>query len=430
MKEENKLRIVMLFYEITIIIILPIIIGRLIYKNIKQNIKINKNKIIERFSFTKYKKNKNNIWIHAVSLGEAKLASKITKIIKIKFPQSKVLITTTTFSGYKKIKNTFKKNIKHNFLPYDINFIIKNFIIKISPKLCIFIETGIWPNIIQNCYKKKIPIIFINFKISKKSQKKYMIIKNIIKKIINKITLLSTQNLEYKRSLIYLKTNKKLIRITGNIKLNEFKTEFKIKYKNKIKNKIIILAISTHKIEDEKIIILFKKLNKINKKIILIIAPRYMEEIKNLKRKIKENKIKFSLLSKIKIFNLKKKIIIIDKINKLKEFYKIANIAFVGGSLIKKGGHNIIEPIINHIPTITGNNIENFKNLVNEMIFHKSIIKISNIKELKEEIIYLSKNKIYKKNLIKNGKKFIENNRKSMKKNISIIEFFLKNLNY
>ena len=399
------------------IIISPIIIIYRIAKG-KEDVK----RVGEKFCIYSKKKSNKKVWIHAASVGELmSIVPVIRKLEKNKKIKNILLSTSTTSSA--KIFNKLKlKKTSHIYFPLDNNFIVKRFINYWQPGLAIFIDSEIWPNMFRNLHIKDIPIIIMNARITKRSFNKWQIFPNFARHVFGKITLALPQNLE---TLKYLKSLKvRDIKTAGNLKYYNQKDNHdysKKLLKNKFKDFKVWCAASTHFNEEILIGNLHKKLKKKERKLITIIIPRHVSrtnEIKETLNKIELNCILHSSNEKIK---KNTDIYLVDSYGETSKFYNLANISFVGGSIIKHGGQNPLEParLGNYI--ISGPNVKNFK----EIYAFLNKLKMSSITSdiLKMENLILKK--LNNKTPNKNIKKIIKIGNDVLEKNLFYINKYL-----
>jgi 3-deoxy-D-manno-octulosonic-acid transferase len=399
------------------IIISPIIVIYRIVKG-KEDVK----RAGEKFCIYSKKKSNKKVWIHAASVGELmSIVPVIRKLEKNKKINSILLSTSTTSSA--KIFNKLKLNkTSHIYFPLDNNFIVKRFINYWQPELAIFIDSEIWPNMFRNLQIKDIPIVIMNARITKRSFNKWQIFPNFANQVFGKITLALPQNLETLKYLKLLKVRD--IKTAGNLKYygqkdnHDYSTKL---LKNKFKNLKVWCAASTHFNEEILIGKLHKKLKKKQKKLITIIIPRHVNrtnEIKEALNKIELNCILHSSNEKIK---KNTDIYLVDSYGETSKFYSLTNISFVGGSIIKHGGQNPLEParLGNYI--ISGPNVKNFK----EIYAFLSKLKMSSITSdiLKMENLILKR--LNNKTPNKNIKRIIKIGNDVLEKNLFYINKYL-----
>ena len=399
------------------IIISPIIIIYRIVKG-KEDVK----RVGEKFCIYSKKKSNKKVWIHAASVGELmSIVPVIRKLEKNKKIKNILLSTSTTSSA--KIFNKLKlKKTSHIYFPLDNNFIVKRFINYWQPELAIFIDSEIWPNMFRNLHIKDIPIIIMNARITKRSFNKWQIFPNFAKHVFSKITLALPQNLETLKYLKLLKVRD--IKTAGNLKYYGQKDNHdysKKLLKNKFKDFKVWCAASTHFNEEILIGNLHKKLKKKERKLITIIIPRHVSRINEIKETL--NKIELNCILHSSNEKIKKNtdIYLVDSYGETSKFYNLANISFVGGSIIKHGGQNPLEParLGNYI--ISGPNVKNFK----EIYAFLNKLKMSSINSdiLKMENLILKR--LNNKTPNKNIKKIIKIGNDVLEKNLFYINKYL-----
>ena len=390
--------IMFVFYQlilISIIIISPFIIFCRILKNKEDKIRFK-----EKFCFfSKSRSSGKLIWFHASSVGELMSILPIVHYYENKKFINQILITTSTLSSekiFKKLK--FKKTI-HQFFPIDLIFFSKKFLNYWKPSIAIFIESEIWPSMFKSINQNKTPLILLNARITNKTFKKWNKIKKFSYSIFKNISYAYPQNIETKNFLKKLKV--KINKFIGNLKYvenpynenkvlnNTLQSEFK-KYK-------IWVAASTHYNEEILCAETHRILKQKIKNLITIIIPRHIDRIDKIYSDLRKRNLKIALHSS-NIKNLKNiDIYLVDVYGESKNFYKISNTVFLGGSLINRGGQNPLEAARYGAKVLTGKYIENFRDIykfLNSIDVSKTI---NDPNEMSKSIIFKSsKNRTHK----------------------------------
>ena len=399
------------------IIISPIIIIYRILKG-KEDLK----RVGEKFSIYSQKKNNKKVWIHAASVGELMsiipIIRKLEKNSKIK----NILLSTSTTSSAKIFNRLKLKKTSHVYFPLDNNYIVKRFINYWQPKLAIFIDSEIWPNMFKNLYLKDIPIIIMNARITERSFNKWQIFPKFAKKVFGGISLALPQNLE---TLKYLKLLKvKNIKIAGNLKYYGQKNNQDHVTKlleNKFRDFKVWCAASTH--NDEEILIgkLHKKLKKREKKLITVIIPRHVNRTNEIIDSLNNLDLNCIIHSSNQKLQEDTDVYLVDSYGESSKFYNLTNVCFVGGSIINHGGQNPLEPtrLGNYI--INGPNVKNFKEIYAFLNNLKISSSTSNILKMENIILKKLKTKIPDKNI----KKIISIGNDVLEKNLFYINKYL-----
>ena len=353
-----------------VLILSPIIIVFRIFKK-KEDLK----RFKEKFSITDLKKPKGNlVWFHACSVGELKSILPLIKNFEKNKKINNILITTSTLSSSKVYaKFNFKKTI-HQFFPIDTVYLTKKFLNQWKPNKIIFVESEIWPNMLLNIKKRKIPLILLNARITKKTFFRWKRINYFSKNIFLLFDKIFPQNKDTKNFLN--KLGVKNTKIIGNLKYcdnSSIKKNNQIKNKNFFRNKKIICASSTHSGEER----LFGKIhnknkNKINK-LLTIIIPRHVDRSQEIKFELNKMNLKVHIHSSNKKVDKNTDIYLVDTYGETNIFYSLSNVVFLGGSIINRGGQNPLEPARLGCKILHGPNISNFK----EIYFFLQKIKVA-----------------------------------------------------
>ena len=313
----------------------------------------------------------------------------------------------------------FKKTT-HNYYPFDIGFICNNFLKKWKPKIAIFVDSEIWPNMYERLYSKKIPIILINGRITKKSFERWSKIPSFANNIFSKVSIALPQN---KETIDYLnRLGVKKIKFIGNLKyFKNDKSISKANIKKYFKNKLVFCAASTHYNEEIIIARLHLDLKQKFKNLITIIIPRHINRSEDIIKDLKNLKLKVIKRSN----GLKRSndcdVLIVDTYGEMSNFLELSNLAFIGGSIINHGGQNPLEAVRMGNYVMHGRKIENFKEIYKELKNYEISSQVKNISEMKQ--VFVRKYN-YKKS--KNKIKRIDDlGRRIFKENIKVIQNYL-----
>ena len=378
-----------------LLIFSPFIILYRIFKN-----KEDKFRVKEKFCFpSKLRGNGKLIWFHGSSVGEIMSIIPIIKIYDNDKSTNKILITSSTLSSSKILnKIKFKKTI-HQFYPIDHFFFSNKFLNYWRPTVAIFLESEIWPSMFRSIKNKDIPLILLNARITKKTANRWSLIKKFSESIFNLIDIAYPQNFETKKFLKKFKI--KNIKSIGNLK---FIKNDESKYDKIDKNLFLqfkkyktFVAASTHDSEEvyaAKTHILLKKKNK---NLITIIIPRHISRVDQIIKQMKEFNLNTFLRSSKnkKLKNID--IFIVDTFGESKKFYKIATTVLLGGSIIRRGGQNPLEPARFGAKILHGPNIDNFKEVYKYLNTLKISSKVNSVMECANSIIFKKNMKKVKK---------------------------------
>ena len=357
----------------------------------------------EKYGFfpKSYERNET-IWIHGASVGEILSIIPIVRRFEKDKKTQRILVTSSTVSSSLVLsKFKFKKTV-HQFYPLDLNFFTKHFINHWKPKLAIFVDSEIWPNMFNNLHKKNIPIILLNARITKKSFNRWKFFPNFSKKIFEKITLALPQNIESKKYLKLLGTRN--IKLVGNLKFFGASQKDNAKnstLKQKFSKRIIFCAASTHRTEELFIGKVHKELKSEIKNLITIIIPRHINRKKEIIDELSNIGLNSQLHTSPKKISKDTDMYIVDTYGEAAKFYSLSNLTFLGGSLIPHGGQNPLEPAREGNYILYGPHIQNFKEVYKVLEKLKISTRVNSIKNMKsvvrKKINFLQRNTANKK---------------------------------
>ena len=366
-------------------------------KKLKQSLKnVNyRQRWAERFAHTPLRL-KDCVWIHSVSVGESLSAEPLVKKLLQDYPNERFIITTTTPTGSDVITRLYSSypNVHHMYIPYDVQSFVNNFFVKVNPKLFIIIETEIWPNILNKCFKENVPVIITNARLSKRSLRNYKKMPFGKEMLFSNISHISTQTEKDAKRFCSLGVPKNKITITGNLKYSmttpENLDDKMTHLKESIKDRPVWIAGSTHQGEEEAVLQAHKEILKTQPSCLLIIVPRHKERFTKVEKIISNHHLSLQKRSSFKNeIHSHTQVYLGDTMGELLHLYHVSDITFVGGTLIDNGGHNLLEPAALNKPIISGTSLYNFSQISKALIRNKALKRVKNANELSKEILFL-----------------------------------------
>ena len=401
---------------IVIVIFLPFI---LVWRVFKKKEILNRSK--EKICFFGKKRNEGKlVWFHGASVGEIKSVIPLIEIYEKKNDIKTILITSNTLSSAKIVSEIENKKIIHQFFPLDLNLFVKQFLNYWQPSAACFIDSEIWPNMIFELKKRKIPIVLLNGRVTKKSFKKWLFFKSFAKEIFSKIDLCLSSS---KETVNYLKKlGAKKVKFLGNIKFTKSKHKISnIKNNLKIftKTKKVWCASSTHYNEEHMCGIIHKKLKKKYKNLLTIIIPRHIERVDSIKKNLERIGLKIHVHEPQKKININTDIYLVNVYGQTKSFYANCRNVFLGGSFINHGGQNPLEAAIYGCNIMYGKHIQNFKEIYSFLKKNQIGYLTKDLGELTNKLDFFLSKKLPLKNKLKNkidviGSKILKNTEKEL----------------
>jgi 3-deoxy-D-manno-octulosonic-acid transferase len=364
----------MFIYQLLIRLLLPVVAIYLLLSSKKQW-----GYISQRFGFGYQNFNlKEPIWIHCASVGEVKSVEQLAKHIS---QHNNILITTNTITGQELVNSLFDdERIKHQYLPYDLPLFIERFIKQNRPSQLWVVETEIWANLFQTCHKKNIPIKILNGRLSKKTLNAPKWLKNSYKTALFLTSQVITRNQKEADNFHILGVAKQNISIIGNLKYAGLAN---IQVQKSTINQDFVLLASSHCGEELAIVQLWHKLKRDE---LLVIVPRHPKRRQNIINELAKYRNNLSVYSLNEPIKATTKIYLIDAIGKIMPLFADAKLVIMGGSFVKKGGHNILEPAAVKSAIITGANMLDFEQETELLKEYKGLEQYQDYAELAQQL--------------------------------------------
>jgi 3-deoxy-D-manno-octulosonic-acid transferase len=377
------------------------------------------------------------IWLHCVSVGEAQAAQSLIRALAKVFPRFRLVISTTTVTGQKVAQQIFAEQAAAVFyFPIDWAWTVRRALRKIQPAAIIVMETELWPRLFRESRKRDIPVALVNGRISDKSFRRYRRIRSFMRRVLNDITVAVMQTDTDAHRIQELGLDEHRIKISGNLKFDSAAVEVDALLTNEIRarfgfadNRPLIVAASTHGGEEATMVDAFKNIKQSHPTTRTIFAPRHPERFAEVASLLESSGFKFvQRSSPPSPDDALADFILLDTIGELRAVYSLEAIVFVGGSLVPHGGHNVIEPALHGICTITGPHTQNFTAIVKALRDQDALIQLSSMAdavELSSIINQLLDDETLRTAIGQRAKVVCENNRGATEKTIGFLSQIL-----
>ena len=409
-------------YSFFLYLLTPFILMRLWWKG--RRVPAYRDRIAERFGWGTTKIS-FDIWIHAVSLGEVIAATPL--IDELLNKNRRLIITTMTPTGAAQVKTRFGDQVVHRYIPYDLPGAMRRFYKAYTPGVGVIMETEIWPNLIAQASKCSIPLLLVNARLSPRSFQGYEKIRFLLKPLLNQYHNIIAQSTDDASRFTKLGVDSARVLVFGNVKFDQKTQNIDSSFAISLKQawgseRTVLIAASTHDNEEEQILSSLKALQQAIPGSILLIAPRHPERFQSVFNLCKQYGFKTGLRSQSASLGLDNEVVVLDSLGELLGFYQISDYAFVGGSLVPVGGHNVLEPIAMGIPVVTGTHMHNFKTICEDLQEAKAIELVANASELMQKIAALHTDPERRNSLVANATRVLETNKGAVKRYVEKIE--------
>ena len=401
------------FYTCIFYLLIPFILLRLLWRGIKAP--DYRYRWRERFAFYNKSFSQDVIWFHAVSVGEAEALFPLVRHIQKQHPDAKLLITTTTPTGSARVKAVMQDSVAHVYLPYDVPDAINRFMRCFKPKLAVIMETEIWPNLFAGCGKNAIPLYIINARLSEKSSRGYRKIPALVHPALAQVSVIATQTQDDANRFIAIGAAIEKVNTLGNIKFDVEIPPSTLAQGLQIKadlfeGRFVWLIASTHKDEEAVFLELYTEIKQKIPELLLVIVPRHPERFADVKKLCEQFQLAVVMRTTGARAYTETDVYLVDTMGELKALYAAADVAFVGGSMVPVGGHNILEAAAVGVPVMFGPHMENFKEIARSVLSHDAALQCQNKDELVKTILSLYQQPDYRQSLAEKGKAFVRYN--------------------
>lgn len=385
-----------------------------------------RDRIGQRFGLG-YPKIDTCLWIHAVSVGEVQAAAPLIRALRRQFPEQRLLVTTVTPTGAARVKSLFSDSVDHCYIPFEMPNAVNRFFDSVKPELALIMETEIWPNLYRGCGIRSIPLVLVSARISPRSVDSYRRFLPLFRETLSHGIIIAAQSdadADRFRSL-----GAKPVRtwVTGNIK---FDIELPIGLAERgqqLRSELfgvrpVWIAASTHDQEEQKVLAAHRELLKSHPDLLLLLVPRHPQRFKAVRELIDEQG--FGCISRTEQLpcEASTQVFVGDTMGELPLFYAASDVAFVGGSLVQVGGHNLLEPAALGLPVISGPFVFNAQDIADLFVEHGASRIVTNPEELVEAVSELLNDREKAARLGEQGRQIVERNRGSLKRLLELLE--------
>ncbi|MGN6518839.1 MAG: lipid IV(A) 3-deoxy-D-manno-octulosonic acid transferase [Dokdonella sp.] len=412
-------------YTLTLYLLTPFVVYRLAARGIKYHGYFARWR--ERFGFFPDPGISDSIWIHAVSLGEVNAAIPLIEALMRRYSDSQFVITTVTPTGSDRVLRLFGDRVFHVYLPYDLTTAVKRFLDRVRPRLAVIMETEIWPNLFMTCAERDISIVIANARLSEKSLRGYWPIQPLARRAIRCASFVAAQSASDYERLSRLGADPSRLATVGNLKFDlavpagvrERGAAFRVTAGGA---RPVWIAASTH--EGEEMIVLKAHAEVLRRfpDALLLLAPRHPERFKPVATACRAFGFHTATRSEDGGADPACQCFVVDSMGELIEFYAAADVAFVGGSLVPVGGHNLLEPAALARPVVVGPQTFNFAEVTEDLIAAGAVLRIGEGDELGPAVVRLLARDVERRSMGEAARAVMERERGAVDRTMAIVE--------
>ena len=371
-----------------------------------------------------------SIWVHAVSVGEVLAARPLLAELRRRYPRLRVFLSTTTLAGQQLARRSVTDVDGVFYFPFDWAFTVRRTLALVNPRLFVMIETEIWPNLLRECRRRGVRTVLANGRISYRSFPRYRFIRPFFRRVLADVDRLCVQGDETARRLTQLGADPGRIVVTGSLKFDALDIvpkasrgrERVLRFFRMPANRPVLVAGSTASGEEEAIISAFNQLRTGGSNALLVLAPRHPERFDEVERLCRSEGLSTIRRTELPIdAEPRADAVVLDTIGELADVYRIATVVFVGGSLVRAGGHNILEPAAFGKPIVVGPHMQNFTEIADTFLANDAAVQVRSDRELTTTILSLMGDPVRRARLGAAARALVEANRGAKDKTLAAI---------
>jgi 3-deoxy-D-manno-octulosonic-acid transferase len=385
----------------------------------------------ERFGWGRRLNGAPSIWLHAVSLGEMSAAAPLVRALRLKYPDDPVVLTTATLTGRARARSSFDAAVDVRFLPYDTPGAVARFLDRVRPRLAIIMETELWPNLFAECERRGVPLVLASARLSAKSVARYRRFGSLFRGIFSACSLVAAQTVEDAQRFVAIGAESARTRVVGNIKF-DMEPGAEVADRGQRLRAMLgserptWIAGSTHAGEEEQVLAAHEELLAGRPDALLLLVPRHPDRFEAVAELLSRRGWRFARRSVGSAPDGATQVVLVDTVGELAVLYASADAAFVGGSLVPIGGHNLLEPAALGIPVLTGPYHSNGRDIARLLLQQGAALQVADARQLAAALAQWLADPAERRRIGAIGRHIVESNRGSVARLLELIEPWLQ----
>lgn len=385
----------------------------------------------ERFGWGPFMNAAPRLWLHAVSLGEMTAAAPLVRALQSRYPQSPLLLTTATPTGRARARDLFGAAVEVRFLPYDTPGAVARFLDRTRPRLAILMETELWPNLFRECERRRVPLVLASARLSARSVARYLRFGGLFRGIFSATALIAAQTREDAERFAKIGAPRERIHVVGNIKFDLQVSEESTAKAAELRASLggarpVWIAGSTHAGEEQQVLAAHQRLRIDQPHALLLLVPRHPDRFEAVADSLGRAAVRFTRRSSGVEPGGATQVVLVDTVGELGTLYAAGDVAFVGGSLVPIGGHNLLEPAALGLPVLTGPSYFAGNDIARMLIAQGAAFEVADARELAAALTRLLGDPAERQRMGAIGRRIVESNRGSVARLLELIEPWLR----
>ena len=373
----------------------------------------------------------SSIWIHAVSVGEVLSARPLVEVLRQRYPALRLYVSTTTMTGQQIVRQQLQGEIDGAFyFPFDFALIVRRVLNIVRPRLLLLVENEIWPHLLRECERREVKTMIVNGRISARSFPRYRLARPFFRRVLAGIDRFCMQSEESARRIIDLGADPATVSVTGSLKFDaaagpdpHLRARGRVlRFLRVAPDRVVVVAGSTMRGEELYVLRAFRRVKAVAPDALLILAPRHAERFAEAAQIAAEEGFATVRRTALAIdAEPRADVIVLDTIGELAQVYQLATVAFVGGSLVETGGHNILEPAVYGRTVVFGPHMSNFAEIASTFVANHAAVQVSSARDLEEQLVELVSNPVRRAALGAAARALVDANRGALERTLQVV---------
>lgn len=412
-------------YQVVVRLLVPIVCATLAVRSLRD--RSYRRGFTQRFGFGRTSV-APSIWVHAVSVGEVQAASELVKELRRRHPSVPLTLTTVTPTGAARARALFGDDIDVRYVPYDLTGSVRRFFDRVQPRLAIILETELWPNLYDECGRRGVPLVLASARISPRSVGRYRLLASLFRKALSNGIVIAAQSPGDAERFRSIGANPQRTHVVGNVKFDlhvppdHRERGAALRAAHGATRRFVWVAGSTHDGEEQAVLAAHAALRAAGIDALLVLAPRHPPRFDTVANRLKNSGLRVARRSAVQTADDRTDVLLLDTLGELSAFYAAADVAFVGGSLVPIGGHNLLEPAAIGIPTISGPHVFNAEDVAAALVAEGAVVGVQDGAALQKALLMLARDPAERARRGAAGIAVVEQNRGTLERLVALLE--------
>ena len=377
-----------------------------------------------------------SIWVHAVSVGEVLASRPLVDGLRERYPNLRLFVSTTTVQGQQLARRQLPQADAVFFFPIDFAWVVRRVFDRARPKLLVLLEGEIWPNVLAEAGRRGVRTAIVNGRVSARSFPRYRLIAPLMRRVLADVDAFCMQGEEDARRITVVGADAARVTVTGSLKFDAAHLPVPpaqgrprdrvLRFFRVAANRPVIVAGSTMRGEERPVLQAFRRIKATQPQALLILAPRHADRFTEVMHIARGEGFATARRTELAIdVEPRADVVVLDTIGELAQLYQLATVAFVGGSLVPTGGHNILEPAVHGRPVVFGPSMSNFAEIANLFLDHGAAVQVESEHDLEQTLIALMDDPVRRAAIGAAARALVDTNRGATERSLAILSRLL-----